>query len=264
MKSKSFLRSFLLWLPFLVLYLLYKFLPFSVWIGNEYGFLAFKILFFVALDVPLLLYKKKNRALETPEVYESAPYWTLLPLLICCFSNFLTVPILSLPFEKSVNAGILVLDILSDYPVSLFEDVFFLEMGIAIWEMILPHRKGHRMLSGILASLIYMLCDAYSFHGYPWDYQVFQDAMVFLLAGLCAYLALHYESLWLAVSFHFLFNVGNFILFHAFVVEPQISPAYLTFSLVVTALTGCYAILHYRLETRLPRKRTEAEEGRDC
>ena len=240
MKKKSKQKLILL-VSLLCYYLLFSFLPWQSWVGEK-GYLLARLIAF-GPAVSILIFFKHYLGLEIDRPHRQLHRTFLLPLLLFVNLNFLSAPIFQ--FQKASEAqdvGLLMLELFSDAAAAIFEDLLFVDLFICFLldVMRFPHAK---LLSIFLSASLFCACHAYIFlypgsFSNPMQVSLLQECFIFLLTLACGYLAIYFDSAVIPVTFHFLYNASNHILFYHFF-RFEISWPYVLF-VSIPALLGVF------------------------
>lgn len=222
-------------------YMFLTFLPFEEWIGNEYGYLAFKFVYlFILACISIFLKKKYEIEIERP-IKEISYLW-LLPLLIPCFSNFLYVFLMKIKPVAEIENGILVLDLLCDLFLSVVEDTILVDMLNSLFlDLFEGKMRRAKLLSMTLCGLIFTLVHTYSFIYKAPEVAAFELIYIFLVTLECSYLAIYFDSEIIPITFHFLFNAIDFVAFDA-IFEVKMSWHYFAFSMLIASFSLFYIL----------------------
>ncbi len=208
-------------IPFVAFYCLFCYLPWIVWFG-EWVYLILKLVFFT-LASGLLIYLKHHYRWEIERPHKELRYTFLIPLLLFCVINFLSVPFFRFsPSFEAEDIGLVVMESFADLSASILEDVLFVDVFICFLLEVLPwkHRKS---ISIFFSAALFTVAHACLFL-YPGEFAasdpmhvaIVQEIFVFLLTAGCGYLAIYFDSAVIPVVFHFLYNLSNHVLFYHF------------------------------------------------
>ncbi len=220
--AKPVKRKLIIFVTLFVYYVVLSYLPSEVWFG-ERGFLIARILAF-APAVSFLIFAKHFWEIEIERPHIQLKYLFLLPLLIFCAINFLSVPIIGFgPSYEAQDVGLLMLELVADSAAAVFEDLLFVDLFICLF-LDLFHFKHARLVSIFCSATLFCAAHCYIFlyPTYPgeieavWLVSLLQIVFIYLLTLVCGYLAIYFDSALIPVSFHFLYNASNHILFYHF------------------------------------------------
>ena len=260
--EKSVKRKLLLLIGLVVYYVLFSYLPFEVWF-SEKGFQIARIIAFVPA-LSALIFLKHFWHIEIDRPHTQLKYIFLLPLVLFCFINFLSVPIFNFPkSQEAQDAGLLVLELVSDGAAAIFEDLLFVDLFICVF-LDLVHVKHARSLSIFASACLFCLAHCYIFlyQTYPGDFNdaflvsLLQIVYIFLLVLVCGYLAIYFDSAIIPVSFHFFYNAINHILFYHFY-EFDISWPYVLFVSIFAIFGIFYFVALWHLSDGRPYRKNE-------
>lgn len=242
-------KGFLLFLLGVLFYALFNYLPFSLWIPNEYGYLSLKISYYVVLSGFLLFFKKKLE-LEIERPYKQIGWYWLIPLLLPAFSNFLAVFFLDIEGTKEIEGGILAFDLITDFFVSVAEDTIFVDIALGLLLDVLPFkRKKNVVLSLFITAFFFTAIHCYSFIYNDPEIAAFSLVYVFLLTMECGYLAIYFDSAWIPILVHYFFNAIDFVAFEQIYEINEYTPEYLLFCLVMLFFGIFYTLALAKIST---------------
>lgn len=238
-----------------LLYILLNFLPFSRWIENEYGYLALRFTVLLLMSIALILLKKKNHIeLEIP--HHQISYLWLIPLAVPCFSNFLYVLFMDISPLGTINAGMLTLDLFTDFFLSIVEDLLFVDILNSLFlDLFNGKIRKAKLLSMMLCATIFTVIHSYNFLYDTPSVAAFELMFIFLVTLECSYLAIYFDKEWIPIAFHFLFNAIDFITFEA-IFDVTMSLKYFGFSILVASFALFYILALIKISS-LQKYRTE-------
>ncbi len=240
--------------PFILIYMLFNYLPIKGWINNEWIYLSIKLALYVAMSVFIIIYKKKKE-IELDRPYCEINYLYLIPLLLPCFANLIYILIR----EEGVDGKfefIMLYDLVVDAVGSIIEDLLFVDFMIYFLLKNLK-TKYRKALSVVIAGIVFMIAHCYSFLEFPVEVAALRLVFVALLTMECGYLAIFFDSFLIPVSFHFLFNAINYIIFDFFYYV-EVSQIYYAFNFLIAIMASSYVIVLWHLsELQHFKKRTQ-------
>lgn len=248
---KTLKEKLFTFLPFVVLYFLFNYLPIEHWVGgNEIVFLSIKLGVY-GLSAAALIYLKHKFHVEIEVPEKQISIWWLLPLLFVCFTH----PLYATLFGDGVKAieeveyGIIAFDAGVDIFVSIVEDILFVDLFISLLMEVFKKHKYRRVLSIFVAAALFTVAHCYTFiYNDPLDAAVILITVFFLIVE-CGYLAIYFDSAIIPVVAHALFNELNFVIFNKLFDVNLPDYRYAIFSFLMIAMTSCYLAVIYRLST---------------
>lgn len=260
--DKSVKRNLILLISLIAYYVLFSYLPFEVWF-SERGFQIARLVAFVPA-VAVLIVLKHLWHIEIKRPHVQLKYVFLLPLVLFCFINFLSVPIFNFPkSHEAQDAWLLVLELVSDGAAAIFEDLLFVDLFICVF-LDTVHVKHAKPLAIFASAFLFCVAHSYIFlyETYPGDVNdaflvsLLQIIYIFLLVLVCGYLAIYFDSAVIPVTFHFLYNAINHILFYHFY-EFDISWPYVLFVSIFAVFGIFYFVALWHLSEERPYRKIE-------
>lgn len=244
-------------IPFVLIYILFNYLPIKKWIGNEWIYLSIKLGLYLAMSVFAVIYKKK-KDIELERPYCEINYFYLIPLLLPCFANLIYMLIR----EEGVDGHfeyIMLYDLVVDAFSSIIEDLLFVDIML-VFLLNNLNFKYKKAISVVIAGLIFMSCHCYSFLDFRPEVAALRLVFVALLTMECGYLAIFFDSFWIPVGFHFLFNAINYIIFDFFYYV-DVSQIYYAFNFLIAIMASSYVIVLWHLSELQHFKKEVEEKG---
>ncbi len=260
--EKPLKRKLILLISLVLYYILFSYLPFQIWF-SEKGFQIARIIAFVPA-VAVLIFLKHLWHIEIKRPHVQLKYIFLLPLILFCFINFLSVPIFNFPkSQEAQDVGLLVLELVSDGAAAIFEDLLFVDLFICFF-LDVVHVKHAKSLAIFASAFLFSLAHCYIFlyQTYPGSFNdpflvsLLQIIYIFLLVLVCGYLAIYFDSAIIPVSFHFFYNVINHILFYHFY-EFDISWPYVLFVSIFAVFGIFYFTALWHLSEERPYRKNK-------
>lgn len=229
--------------PFIFVYVLFNYLPLKRWIDEEWIYLTIKFCLYLAMSAIALIYKhKKDIEMERP--YSEISFFYLIPLLIPCFANLIYMLIR----EEGVDGRfepIMLYDLIVDATGSVIEDLLFVDFMLVLLLQNL-HTKYAKAISVVISGIFFMAAHCYSFLEFKPEVAALRLVFVALLTMECGYLAIFFDSFLIPVSFHFLFNAINYIIFDFFYYV-EVSQIYYAFNFLIAIMASSYVIVLWHL-----------------
>lgn len=244
-------HKFIYFLSFIFTYILLNFIPFKLFL-NEIPYLVFRLITYFFLMIFVIVYKLRYR-IEIPKPIQRPNILLLLPLFIPCFIDIIYAVIFEAEFKIQFSILILVLETIIDLFDSVVEDVIFVDVMITFLYEVLKYQEKKNLYSIIISSTFFMLIRTYVFWTYDFDDAIFNLAVTWVITFACGYLAIYYESEWVPITFHFLFNVPNFVIAPILFDYKTELEYYLFVSIFIIPLL-IYTVLMYHLSEKRTHK----------
>ncbi|MCQ2798792.1 MAG: CPBP family glutamic-type intramembrane protease [Bacilli bacterium] len=248
---KSIKTKLLTFLPFVVLYFLFNYLPIEHWVGgNEIIYLSIKLGVY-GLSAAALIYLKHKFHVEIEVPEKQISIWWLIPLLFVCFTHPLYATLFGdgVKLAEEIEFGVLAFDAGVDIFVSIVEDILFVDLYISLLMEVFKKHKYKRVLSIFVAAITFTVAHAYTFiYHEPLEAVVILVTVFFLIVE-CGYLAIYFDSALIPIIAHALFNELNFVIFDQIYDVTYSDYRYATFAALMILMAGCYLSTLYRMST---------------
>ena len=244
-ESRNKLYSFLY---LLALYLAVRLLPLSEWIPSDWGYRLVEIvLLAVVFVLALFEVKRGNITLTYPAARLS--FWWLLPFLLGTASNLFYC----LFFQKEVTVNItwylFLCDIFLTILGVLIEEYLFRYILFSFYEDIFEGKKNKDIAVILISALSFALLHVVNFYGNNPIAVLIQIAYTFVLGIFLGLIAYYFESPWIPIAGHFLFNFLNTNLFLA-LYSIELDSSYYIFNVCVGVVLFLYSVLVYIMARR--------------
>lgn len=233
------------------IYAVLNFIPFKLFM-EEVPYLVFRLTTYFFLMILVIFFKFRNR-IEIPKPVTRLPFLSLLPFVIPCFVDILYAVIFEAEFQVSFSWFVLSMETVIDLFDSVVEDVVFVDVMISFLYYIFRDREKKNLHSMVVSSFIFTLIRTYVFWTYDFDDAIFNLIVTWLITFACGYLAIYFDSEWVPITFHFLFNVPNFVIAPILFSYKTELEYYLFVAIFIVPLL-LYTILCYHLSERKLRK----------
>lgn len=228
-----------------------NYIPFSSFM-NTTAYLIFRFSVYVLL-VFFVIFMKHKYKIEVEKPHQELHYFSLLPLLVPCFTELIYCIIIDAETNPNFNGLVLSAEIVIDLLDSIFEDIIFVDVMIALLFDIFSYKVGRNLFTMVLASIIFTVIRSYVFISRGLVYGGFTLLITFVVTFTCCYLAIYFDSPLIPIFFHFLFNVSNFVIApHVFTYDIELNYYMMNiFCLVFLMLyTNLLLAISYRLNKK--------------
>ncbi len=229
------------------IYAFLNFIPFRMFMST-FPYLYFRLASYLVLTFFALFFKYYLK-IEVEKPHHQLSLLLLLPFIIPCFADLSYAIIFDMEFHPEFSWKVLILETFIDLADSIVEDVIFVDVMISFLFDCLPDQRKRNLHSMLLSAGIFTLVRSYVFFSMDFDDAIFNLFVTFITVYACGYLAIYYDSEYIPITFHFLFNVPNFVIAPLmFTYETELE-YYLFVSLFIVPL-GFYSILMYILSEK--------------
>lgn len=229
------------------IYALLNFIPFRMFMPT-FPYLYFRLASYLVLTFFVMFFKYYLK-IEVEKPHHPLSLLLLLPFIIPCFADLLYAIIFDMEFHPEFSWKVLILETFIDLADSIVEDVIFVDVMISFLFDCLSDQKKRNLYSMLLSASIFTLVRCYVFLSLDFDDAIFNLFVTFVIVFACGYLAIYYDSEYIPITFHFLFNVPNFVIAPLmFTYETELE-YYLFVSLFIVPL-ALYSVFMYFLSER--------------
>ncbi len=229
------------------IYILLNFIPFRLFM-EEVPYLVFRLISYFFLMILVIFFKLRNE-IEIPRPAKRLHFLFLIPFLVPCFADLFYASIFEAEFQVRFSWFVLIMETIIDLFDSVVEDVIFVDVMISFLYHIFRDSERRNLHSMVVSAFIFTAVRTYVFFTYDFDDALFNLAVTWLITFACGYLAIYYDSEWVPITFHFLFNVPNFVIAPIlFDYETELE-YYLFISVFIVPLL-IYTIICYHLSER--------------
>ncbi len=240
------------------IYALLNFIPFRMFMST-FPYLYFRLTSYLVLTF-LVLFFKYSMKIEVEKPHHQLSLLLLLPFIIPCFADLLYAIIFDMEFHPEFSWKVLILETFIDLADSVVEDVIFVDVMISFLFDCMPNQKKRNLYSMLIAAGIFTLVRCYVFISKDFDDAIFNLFVTFVTVFACGYLAIYYDSEYIPITFHFLFNVPNFVIAPLmFTYETELE-YYLFVSLFVVPLALYSAFMYLLSEKHLRNEHCAVEK----
>lgn len=208
--KKRRVQILLFFFSFAFLYSLLNYIPFAYFL-DQIPFLVTRLVVYFFLTAAVIFFKHKLQ-IEVEKPHQQIGFAYLFPFLFPCLVDLIYCEIFHADLNPNFRGDILTLEIFIDFFDSIFEDVVFVDIAIALLFELIENRHKRNLKSILISSLFFSLIRCYVFLYNDPFYSLFSLCVTFAVTFSCGYLAIYYDSPLIPIAFHLLFNILNFVL----------------------------------------------------
>jgi membrane protease YdiL (CAAX protease family) len=239
-EAKNDLTSLYSFLYLLCLYLALEFLPLNDWIANSL-YASLVKLGILAVILALSIYEIVHNRIKPSCFKNSLASFTLIPLILGCLSNFFYGLLFIKEQTISFNASLFTMDIFISIFSITIEELLFRFLLLTFLSLKIKESKNKDLLVILFSSLAFCLMHVINFFGNDPLSVLAQLGYTFVLGLILGVIAYYYETPFLTIIGHFLFNFLNQVFFSAFY-SLTFSTQYLVYSIVFALIMILYTL----------------------